>query len=196
MVSDTSDGGYPANEVVPIDVHRHELGAFLAEQVGNLGTRALRAAVLSGSNGNIGLPRHTLIELLKSTEPGEIIWLDTSDINGSQTDPTTLETSDISPSEYLGGYFTIDHASQRILVGGAPISVGRIPFNLAVMLTRNAGKTLSKEQLNPCWGVDYIVGRGVVAANMSHLRVAVGNLIARHFITVPTIGYVFHDKLY
>lgn len=87
----------------------------------------------------------------------------------------------------------IDAAARKVTVGGMPIELTAIEFDLLHALAQNHGRVLSREQLlEKVWGGEYFGEMRVVDVHLGHVRQKLGNddLIA----TVRGVGYRFEDE--
>jgi two-component system alkaline phosphatase synthesis response regulator PhoP len=87
----------------------------------------------------------------------------------------------------------IDIAGRRVTVGGAPVDLTAIEFDLLKALAENRGRVLTREQLlEKVWGYDYFGDTRVVDVHLGHVRQKLGDesLIA----TVRGVGYRFEDE--
>lgn len=81
-----------------------------------------------------------------------------------------------APAQDRGGALTfrtwaLDATSRTFLVGGKPIALTRIEFNLLETLMRRPRKVFSKAELfEAAWGEPYAADDGTVTAHMSNIR--------------------------
>ncbi|NLL78709.1 MAG: response regulator transcription factor [Clostridiales bacterium] len=89
----------------------------------------------------------------------------------------------------------LDHNFHQIYVGGSPIKVREMEYQLLTYLVRNKGRVISKEELlDKVWGNHY-VGEGTLAVHIRHLREKIEENPnePKYIKTVWGIGYVFQE---
>jgi two-component system, OmpR family, alkaline phosphatase synthesis response regulator PhoP len=86
----------------------------------------------------------------------------------------------------------IDLEARQLKVGGKPVELTAIEFDLLVALAENRGRVLSREQLlEKVWGYEYFGDTRVVDVHLMHVRQKLGvEVIA----TVRAVGYRFEDE--
>jgi Tol biopolymer transport system component/DNA-binding winged helix-turn-helix (wHTH) protein len=93
---------------------------------------------------------------------------------------------------YEFGAFRLDPAERLLLRDGAPVQLTPKAFDLLLVLVRNSGHLLAKEELLREVWPDSFVEEGSLTFTVSALRKALGGEEARRFIeTVPKRGYRF-----
>ena len=104
-----------------------------------------------------------------------------------------------SPTHYTDGYLTVDLERGEVLVQAKRIKLTATEFQLLTYLLRNAGYTLSYEQiLENVWGWEYRESIDYVHVYISHLRRKLEQDAKNplYFITVHGTGYRFEHKLH
>ena len=91
------------------------------------------------------------------------------------------------------GDVVIDLGSRQVKVGGAPIELTGVEFDILVALARRAGRVVAREALlNEAGRGDVTVGDRTVDVHISHLRQKLGDdpKQPRRIKTVRGVGYV------
>jgi DNA-binding response OmpR family regulator len=87
------------------------------------------------------------------------------------------------------GPLRIDYDSRTVVVDGAPQRLSIRSFSVLTFLARNAGRTLTREQLLVnCWSDGFSKDDRVVDPLICRLRRDLG-VAGKLIVTVPTIGY-------
>ncbi len=100
------------------------------------------------------------------------------------------------PTRYADGYLTIDLERREVFVQSEPVKLTATEFQLLTFLLKNAGRTLSYEQiLENVWGWEYRESIDYVHVYISHLRRKLEKDARKplYLVTVHSIGYRF-DK--
>ncbi|WP_446225130.1 response regulator transcription factor [Nocardia sp. IBHARD005] len=94
------------------------------------------------------------------------------------------------------GAVVIDLTGHRVHAGSAPVDLTKREFELLVMLARNAGIVLGREQiLSAVWGYDFNTDTNVVDVFVSYLRRKLeANGVGRVVHTVRGVGFVLRDQ--
>jgi DNA-binding winged helix-turn-helix (wHTH) protein/tetratricopeptide (TPR) repeat protein len=96
-------------------------------------------------------------------------------------------------TEFRFGRWCIDVEQRVLFLDGAPVSLAPRDFDLLLVLVRNAGRVVSKDELlKRVWG-PVIVEEGNLASHVSVLREVLGRADGdlRYIETVPKRGYRF-----
>jgi len=95
------------------------------------------------------------------------------------------------PQEFLlSGNISLDAAGRRVLLSGVPVVLSNREFDLLHALMRNAGRVLTREQLEQqmySWGHE--VESNTIEVHIHHLRRKIGSDVIH---TVRGIGYTIH----
>ncbi|NJD27156.1 MAG: response regulator transcription factor [Chloroflexi bacterium] len=92
------------------------------------------------------------------------------------------------------GELAIDEPSRTVTLGGIPLALTTIEFDLLLTLAREAGIVFSRQRLlDRVWGMDYIGDEHVVDVHLGNLRRKLGEDAARptYVETVRGAGYRF-----
>jgi DNA-binding response OmpR family regulator len=92
----------------------------------------------------------------------------------------------------IGG-LRVDATARRVNLNGAEVSLSRREFDLLELLTRHAGHTLTKDQIETqVWGYEADSGGNLVEVYVGRLRRKLGDVDENRFITtIRGIGYRF-----
>ena len=104
----------------------------------------------------------------------------------------------IPPAEkYQFDEFQLDAPRRRLLRGGVPITLNPKAFDMLLVLVRNCGKLLSKDDLFEMVWQNQIVEESNLTVNMSQIRKALGERASnpRFIITISGQGYRFLANL-
>jgi DNA-binding winged helix-turn-helix (wHTH) protein len=98
---------------------------------------------------------------------------------------------------YAFGPFRLDPANRLLLRDGKPVSLGAKTYETLLVLIRNQGKVLSKDELLEAVWPDTVVEEANLAVNISSLRKALGESPSEHkyIVTIPGRGYQFVAKV-
>ena len=103
-----------------------------------------------------------------------------------------------SKAPYADGYLTIDLERGEVLVQSKPVKLTATEYQLLTYLLKNAGHTLSYEQiLENVWGWEYRESIDYVHVYISHLRRKLEKDAKNplYFITLHGTGYRFEKQL-
>jgi DNA-binding winged helix-turn-helix (wHTH) protein/TolB-like protein/Tfp pilus assembly protein PilF len=94
---------------------------------------------------------------------------------------------------YAFGPFRLDPANRLLLRDGKPVSMAAKTYETLLVLIRNQGKVLSKDELLEAIWPDTVVEEANLAVNISSLRKALGESPSEHkyIVTIPGRGYQF-----
>jgi TolB-like protein/DNA-binding winged helix-turn-helix (wHTH) protein/Tfp pilus assembly protein PilF len=94
---------------------------------------------------------------------------------------------------YEFGPFRLDPAQQQLLARGEAVALTPKAFDTLLLLVRNSGRLVSKEELLRSVWPDVVVEEAIVAQNVFRLRKALGEDAdgSRYIETVPKRGYRF-----
>lgn len=96
------------------------------------------------------------------------------------------------PVAYRFGPFRLEAAERRLLRDGRPESLQPRVFDTLVLLVRNAGHLLTKEELIAALWPDTVVEEGNLAKNIWTIRRVLGDPDGNAYIeTIPRVGYRF-----
>ncbi len=97
---------------------------------------------------------------------------------------------------YTDGRLTVDFSARQALVDGAPVKLTSLEFRLLAYLVRNAGRTVSKQELFEKVWEDKFTGDGTLNVHIRKIREAIeqepGN--PEYILTVWGDGYRFVGK--
>lgn len=93
--------------------------------------------------------------------------------------------------------FTVDVFSRRLMRHQEPVALTSRAFDLLLVLMRNSGRLMSKDELMDAVWQDAAVEETNLAVNISALRKALGDLPNhyRFIVTIPGRGYKFLPKV-
>ena len=95
-----------------------------------------------------------------------------------------------TPRLYEFGAFRLDPAERKLMRGNEIVALTPKAFDTLLLLVRNSGHLMEKEEPSGCFGADTFVEEGSLSNNIFLLRKALGEDPA--FIeTVPRRGYRF-----
>jgi two-component system KDP operon response regulator KdpE len=101
---------------------------------------------------------------------------------------------DASVMEVRSGDLFIDFAKRIVTVGGGPVRLTRIEFDILATLARNAGRVVtSRMLLDQVWGPEYAGDTQTLRVHMSHLRrkIEAPGDVSRYILTEPGVGFRF-----
>jgi DNA-binding winged helix-turn-helix (wHTH) protein/TolB-like protein len=104
----------------------------------------------------------------------------------------TWERQD-SPSAYEFGPFVLDTIQHALLKDGKPVPLTPKTYDSLLVLVRNSGRMLSKEELMRSLWPDTFVEESNLTQQISMIRRALGESASdpRYVVTVPSLGYRF-----
>ena len=104
----------------------------------------------------------------------------------------TWEKQD-SPSAYEFGPFVLDTFQHALLKDGKPVPLTPKTYDSLLVLVRNSGRMLSKEELMRSLWPDSFVEESNLTQQISMIRRALGESASdpRYVVTVPSLGYRF-----
>jgi two-component system response regulator RegX3 len=88
----------------------------------------------------------------------------------------------------------MDLSRRTLRVGGEPVVLTRLEFDLLAFLAQNAGRVLSRGQLlREVWGLQHDGSARTVDNVIAHLRTKIGDEAGgpRHLVTLRGAGYRF-----
>jgi len=86
----------------------------------------------------------------------------------------------------------IDVDAHRVLVNGISIQLTATEFTILLLLARNRGRVLTREQiLESLWGYGFIGDTRVIDVHLGHIRQKIGDGLIS---TVRGLGYLFEDE--
>ena len=87
----------------------------------------------------------------------------------------------------------IDVDAHRVLVNGISIQLTATEFTILLLLARNRGRVLTREQiLESLWGYGFIGDTRVIDVHLGHIRQKIGDGLIS---TVRGLGYLFEDEV-
>lgn len=87
---------------------------------------------------------------------------------------------------------TLDLATYQATIGGAPVDLTFMEYELLRFFMANDGRVWSREQLlSRVWGYDYFGGARTVDVHVRRLRAKLGEERASWIATVRSVGYRF-----
>ena len=92
---------------------------------------------------------------------------------------------------YRGLHLNVDH--KTVTIDGEPVSLTRTEFELLLLLLKNRGHVLSRQQLMDSVWADVIVTERTVNVHITRLRKKIG-IYASNIVSRQGYGYVFEDK--
>jgi two-component system KDP operon response regulator KdpE len=104
---------------------------------------------------------------------------------------------DASVTEVVSGDLRIDFAKRTVTVGGDPVRLTRIEFDILAMLARSAGRVVtSRMLLDTVWGPEYVGDTQTLRVHVSHLRRKIESPgdVSRHILTEPGVGFRFVEQ--
>ena len=98
-----------------------------------------------------------------------------------------------SPSAYEFGPFVLDTLQHALLKDGKPVPLTPKTYDSLLVLVRNSGRMLSKEELMRSLWPDSFVEESNLTQQISMIRRALGESASdpRYVVTVPSLGYRF-----
>ena len=103
---------------------------------------------------------------------------------------------DSSMTEIRTGDLCVDFAKRLVTVGGEPVHLTRIEFDILAQLARNAGRVVtSRMLLDTVWGPEYVGDTQTLRVHVSHLRRKIDSPgdVSRYILTEPGVGFRFVD---
>jgi DNA-binding response OmpR family regulator len=145
------------------------------------------AICTEGSLVAIGVDWNLADVLLASAGPAELAarlrWAE-----GRSNDPLTAATPDV----LAAGGLTIDEHSYSARLGGRPLDLTFIEFELLKHLVGHPGRVFSRAQLlRDVWGTDFLGGTRTVDVHVRRLRAKLGVEHEGLIGTVRNVGYKF-----
>jgi len=101
---------------------------------------------------------------------------------------------DSSMTEIRTGDLCVDFAKRLVTVGGEPVHLTRIEFDILAQLARNAGRVVtSRMLLDTVWGPEYVGDTQTLRVHVSHLRRKIESPgdVSRYILTEPGVGFRF-----
>lgn len=90
---------------------------------------------------------------------------------------------------------SIDVSAREVRVGGKPVELTGLEFDLLVALMRRAGRVIPRDALlGEAGRGDTVVGERTVDVHISHLRQKLGDEGSRLIKTVRGVGYLFSKE--
>jgi two-component system KDP operon response regulator KdpE len=105
--------------------------------------------------------------------------------------------ADTSILEVRSGDLYIDFAKRAVTVGGSPVHLTRIEFDILATLARNAGRVVtSRMLLDHVWGPEYEGDTQALRVHVSHLRRKLESPsdVSRYILTEPGVGFRFVES--
>jgi len=102
--------------------------------------------------------------------------------------------ADASMTEMRTGDLCVDFAKRLVTVGGEPVHLTRIEFDILAQLARNAGRVVtSRMLLDTVWGPEYVGDTQTLRVHVSHLRRKIESPgdVSRYILTEPGVGFRF-----
>lgn len=106
----------------------------------------------------------------------------------------TTEEAGALPEEDLVEFrdLTLNTATYQATIGGAPVDLTYMEYELLRFFSTNAGRAWSREQiLAKVWGYDYFGGSRTVDVHVRRLRAKLGEERSAWITTVRSVGYRF-----
>jgi len=103
---------------------------------------------------------------------------------------------DTSAVELRAGELCIDFAKRAVTLGGEPVHLTRIEFDILALLAHNAGRVVTSHMLlESVWGPEYVGDTQTLRVHVSHLRrkIEAPGDVPRFIITEPGVGFRFCD---
>ena len=103
---------------------------------------------------------------------------------------------DSSMTEIRTGDLCVDFAKRLVTVGGEPVHLTRIEFDILAQLALNAGRVVtSRMLLDTVWGPEYVGDTQTLRVHVSHLRRKIDSPgdVSRYILTEPGVGFRFVD---
>ncbi|MFY9142483.1 response regulator transcription factor [Sulfuricurvum sp.] len=96
-------------------------------------------------------------------------------------------------NEIIVSDFTIDEANKSVQMDGYPIDLTRIEFDIFLLLIKNRGKNLSRDQIIGSLGLDEETKHRTIDMHISNIRLKIGDDAKeqRYIKSVWGIGYKF-----
>jgi DNA-binding response OmpR family regulator len=100
-----------------------------------------------------------------------------------------LETNQSATAISIGP-IVIDEDAYTVTVGGRPLDLTYIEFELLRYLVQHTGRVFSRETLlTDVWGYDYFGGTRTVDVHIRRLRAKLGPELEHYIATVRNVGY-------
>lgn len=95
--------------------------------------------------------------------------------------------------ELIVSDFTIDESNKTVMMEGYPIDLTRIEFDIFLLLVKNRGKNLSRDQIIGSLGLEDEMKHRTVDMHISNIRLKIGDDAKepRYIKSVWGIGYKF-----
>jgi DNA-binding response OmpR family regulator len=89
--------------------------------------------------------------------------------------------------------FTIDESGKSVMMDGYPIDLTRIEFDIFLLLIKNRGKNLSRDQIIGSLGLSDDIKHRTIDTHISNIRLKIGDDAkeSRYIKSVWGIGYKF-----
>jgi two-component system OmpR family response regulator len=96
-------------------------------------------------------------------------------------------------NELVVSDFTIDESNKTVMMEGYPIDLTRIEFDIFILLIKNRGKNLSRDQIIGSLGLEDEMKHRTVDMHISNIRLKIGDDAKepRYIKSVWGIGYKF-----
>ncbi|ADR34130.1 two component transcriptional regulator, winged helix family [Sulfuricurvum kujiense DSM 16994] len=96
-------------------------------------------------------------------------------------------------NELVVSDFTIDETNKTVMMEGYPIDLTRIEFDIFILLIKNRGKNLSRDQIIGSLGLEDEMKHRTVDMHISNIRLKIGDDAKepRYIKSVWGIGYKF-----
>lgn len=96
-------------------------------------------------------------------------------------------------NEIIVSDFTVDEANKSVQMDGYPIDLTRIEFDIFLLLIKNRGKNLSRDQIIGSLGLDEETKHRTIDMHISNIRLKIGDDAKeqRYIKSVWGIGYKF-----
>lgn len=104
--------------------------------------------------------------------------------------------ADTSVGGIEAGDLSIDFARRSVTVGGEPVHLTPIEYDILALLARNAGRVLTSDTiLRTVWGPEYVGDSQTLRVHVSHLRKKIERPgdVPRHVLTEPGVGFRFAE---
>lgn len=98
---------------------------------------------------------------------------------------------EIAVTEVRVGDLCVDFPRRAVTVGGEPVRLTRIEFDILALLAHNVGRVVtSRMLLENVWGPEYVGDTQTLRVHVSHLRQKIeGSAVPRYILTEPGVGY-------
>ncbi len=137
------------------------------------------------------VPADRLMLLEQATWPTDFIVESADPIELRVRVARAIGTTD-DPDRLIFEDLLLDLATYQATVGGAPIDLTYMEYELLRYFVENRGRVWSREQiLQNVWGYDYYGGARTVDVHVRRLRAKIGEERAHWITTVRSVGYRF-----